>query len=139
MFIDRLVEMLVCVSAKIVRAIPLVTMGFALAACSANARFDMWEYRVDPSTAATNQLGAKPAEGMKPAQPTQSWGPARSGAEHQQNSRFVYVADGDTLESIAAKYQVSVDGLVATNGLSSRALSPGQYLMLPAPGPGKTG
>ncbi len=49
-------------------------------------------------------------------------------------AREVKVKSGDTLSSIARRYDVTVDGIMAANGLTSSRLSIDQVLKLPAPG-----
>jgi murein DD-endopeptidase MepM/ murein hydrolase activator NlpD len=62
-------------------------------------------------------------------------GAAEGAGEEQTGGQTYLVQRGDTLGNIAIRYEVTVDGLVAANGLSGPdRIYPGQLLNIPEPG-----
>lgn len=74
---------------------------------------------------------------LAPAKPTPQPTPAvyrPEPAPAPPPAREHTVKSGDTLSSIARRYDVSVEGIMAANGLTNTRLSLNQVLKLPAPG-----
>ena len=78
---------------------------------------------------------AAPIVGREPSVASAGIAPAVVGAPAAKPAATHLVRSGDTLDRIARRYQVSVDELVAANGLlSANRIFPGQRLKIPAQG-----
>lgn len=61
-------------------------------------------------------------------------GPSQTLSAWQSMALLYEVRSGDTLSAIAARYDVPVSWIVASNGLSSTTIYPGQKLLIPKDG-----
>jgi hypothetical protein len=112
-------------------ALSIALAPIALAGCSANARFDLTEFRSEQPPAASANLGVKTAEIMKRSPATNALPASNEPPAAKESPRFIYVANGDTLALIANRYSVRPEDLMSANGLATSNIEPGQYLALP--------
>lgn len=112
-------------------ALSIALAPIALAGCSANARFDLTEFRSEQPPATAASLGGRPAESMKRLPATNALPASIEPPASKESPRFIYVANGDTLALIANRYSVRLEDLMSANGLATSNIEPGQYLALP--------
>ncbi|MGY9073096.1 MAG: LysM peptidoglycan-binding domain-containing protein [Acidimicrobiales bacterium] len=58
--------------------------------------------------------------------------------EARQQRQFYVIQPGDTLGAIAASFNVSVESLMAENGIEDTVISVGEQLLIPPPQPDTT-
>ncbi len=131
------------------RTLSSLIAGSLLAACTANARFDVSgnqgpaahqsppKPQLDPlppaATAPTDGSENVPPIAPRPHRETLGWSAEREPTDNLSPSQVHVVRHGDTLHAIAQRHGVTVPMLYTANGLLNDRLTPGQHIVIPSP------